>query len=301
MTFEAHDVVDGRFVIEKVAKTGGMGTIYRAYDTQNGDRVALKISRQPSAEPWRFAFETHLARTVEHPFVVGYVTDGLTKDGERYLALEWLEGEDLSERLERGPLSLREALEVIRRVARALCPLHEAGVVHRDLKPANVFLCDQRADRAKLLDFGVARPIRRCEEPEEDRTATGISVGTPAYMAPEQVFAGTVDDRTDVYALGALLYECLTGAPPFASKNFASSMLRILNDPPPRLADAWVECPSDVEALVARMLAKTPGARPTAREVWCEIEALLETLDEVLERTSCTRIKIDVHADTAAA
>ncbi len=300
MTFEAEDVVDERFVIEKLAKTGGMGTIYRAYDKKLGDHVALKVAKQPNLEPWRFAFETHLARTLEHPFVAGYVADGLTHEGA-YLALEWLEGEDLAERLERGPLSLREALEVIRRVARALCPLHEAGVVHRDLKPANVFLCDQRADRAKLLDFGVARPIRRREEHDEDHTATGISVGTPAYMAPEQILAGTVDDRTDVYTLGALLFECLTGAPPFAAKNFASSMLRILNDPPPRLADAWVECPSDVEALALRMLAKTSSARPTAREVWCEIEALLETLDEVLERTSCTRIKIDVHADTAAA
>jgi serine/threonine protein kinase len=277
-----------------------MGTIYRAYDNKRGDHVALKMSKQPSLEPWRFAFETHLARTIEHPFVAGYVADGLTDEGP-YLALEWLDGEDLSERLERGPLSLREALEVIRRVARALCPLHEAGVVHRDLKPANVFLCDQRADRARLLDFGVARPIRRREEHEDDHTGTGISVGTPAYMAPEQIFAGTVDDRTDVYALGAILFECLTGAPPFAAKNFASSVLRILNDPPPRLADAWVECPSDVEALVARMLAKTPNARPTAHEVWCEIEALLETLDGVLERTSCTRMKVDVHADTAAA
>ena len=299
MTFEAHDVVDGRFVIERLAKTGGMGEIYRAYDEKTGDRVALKIGKQ-NQEPWRFAFEAHLVRTMEHPFVVGYVAQGWTKDGNAYLALEWLEGEDLSERLERGPLSLREALEVIRRVARALCPLHQSGVVHRDLKPANVFLCDQRADRAKLLDFGVARPIRR-EEPEEDRTGTGISVGTPAYMAPEQIFAGTVDERTDVYALGALLYECLTGAPPFASKNFASSMLRILNDPPPRLADAWIDCPSELEGLVARMLAKTPKERPTAREVFDEIESLLGILEGALERTSHTRIKIDVHADTAAA
>ena len=299
MTFEINEVVDGRFVIEGLAKAGGMGNIYRAYDKKYGDRVALKVAKQPNLEPWRFAFETHLARTIEHPFVAGYVADGLTQQGA-YLALEWLEGEDLSERLERGPLSLREALEVIRRVARALCPLHEAGVVHRDLKPANVFLCDQRADRAKLLDFGVARPIRRREEHEEDHTGTGISVGTPAYMAPEQIFAGTVDDRTDVYALGALLYECLTGAPPFASKNFASALLGILNAPPPRLADAWVDCPSDVESLVARMLAKTPKERPSAREVWCEIEALLETTGDVLERTSHTRIKIDVHADTIA-
>jgi serine/threonine protein kinase len=300
MTFEAHDVVDGRFVIERLAKTSGMGTIYRAYDEKTGDRVALKVAKQPNLEPWRFAFEAHLVRNMDHPFVVGFVAQGYTKDGDAYLALEWLEGEDLAERLERGPLSLREALEVIRRVARALCPVHQSGVVHRDLKPANVFLCDQRADRAKLLDFGVARPIRR-EEPEEDRTGVGISVGTPAYMAPEQVFAGTIDERTDVYSLGALLYECLTGAPPFASKNFASSMLRILNEPPPRLADAWVDCPSALEDLVARMLAKTPKERPSTREVFDEIESLLETLDGVLERTSCTRMKIDVHADTAAA
>jgi len=109
-----------------------------------------------------------------------------------------------------------------------------------------------------------------------------------------------VDERTDVYALGALLYECLTGAPPFASKNFASSMLRILNDPPPRLADAWIDCPSELEALVARMLAKTPKERPTAYEVFDAIESLVTT-EDVLERTSCTRMKIDVHADTAAA
>jgi serine/threonine protein kinase len=133
MAFEAHDVVDGRFVIERLAKTGGMGTIYKAYDDQTGDRVALKIAKQPNQEPWRFAFEAHLVQTMEHPFVVGFVAKGYTKDGDAYLALEWLEGEDLSERLARGPLSLRDSLEVIRRVARALCPLHASGVVHRDL------------------------------------------------------------------------------------------------------------------------------------------------------------------------
>ena len=120
MAFEAHDVVDGRFVVERLAKTGGMGNIYKAYDRKTGDRVALKIAKQPNQEPWRFAFEAHLVRNMEHPFVVGYVAQGWTSDGEAYLALEWLEGEDLSERLARGPLSLREALDVIRRVARAL-------------------------------------------------------------------------------------------------------------------------------------------------------------------------------------
>src|SRR5206468_811192 len=107
-----------------------------------------------------------------------------------------------------------------------------------------------------------------------------------------QIFAGTVDDRTDVYALGALLYECLTGAAPFASRGFAGSMLAILNEPPPRIADAWVECPSEIESLCARMLAKAPNERPSAREVFDEIDALLETLEPTV-RTSCTRIRVD--------
>lgn len=265
MTLNVGDVVDDRFVIERVAATGGMGTVFRAYDRLTGDLVALKVNN--TCEPWRFALETRITHSVEHPFIVKYVAHG-QKDGVPYLALEWLDGEDLGARLRRGSLSLTESLSVVRRVARALCPLHDAGIVHRDVKPGNVFLMDCRADRAHLLDFGVARVMNRGFD-DDDRTNTGVIVGTPLYMAPEQARCEPIDQRTDVYALGTLLYECLAGASPFGTGNLAVLMLRLLREPVPRLSER-VDVPEEVEILCTSMLDKDPGRRPRDARAVCD-------------------------------
>lgn len=268
-------MIDGRFMIDRVAATGGMGTVYRAYDTLTGDQVALKVLNAVGGATWRFAQEAEIARVIDHPFVVQYVAHGHTTDGAPYLALEWLDGEDLATRLSRGPLSLGESLQLVRRISRALSALHDSGIVHRDLKPANVFLRDGRVDRAVLLDFGVARMIRRADT--DDVTGRGVSVGTPQYMAPEQVTMGAIDARTDVHALGTLLYECLTGAAPFASNNLAVVVLRILREPAPRLSDMWVEVSSELEAFCAQMLEKDPAKRPADARAVCEfVEGLME-------------------------
>lgn len=259
--------VDERFEIDKVAATGGMGTIYRARDTWTGGHVALKVLRTPGDGAWRFALEARIARLIDHPFVVRYVAHGYTNEGAPYLALEWLDGEDLASRLARGPLTPTESLRLFRRLTGALGALHEAGIVHRDLQPANVFLCDGRVDRAKLLDFGVARVLERADG--DEMTRPGISMGTPPYMAPEQLTAGTIDARADVYALGALLFECLTGAAPFAADNVAVTVVRILTEPAPRLSDR-VEVAGELESFCTRLLDKDPAKRPSSARAVCD-------------------------------
>ncbi len=293
-TFDVGDTVDDRFVIERIAAAGGMGTVYRAYDSHTGDHVALKVLNAAS-DPWRFALEARIARVIEHPFIVGYVAHGETK-GIPYLALEWLEGEDLCARLQRGPLSLEESLNVVRRIARALCPLHAAGIIHRDLKPANVFLHDMRADRARLLDFGVARVMTRGIE--DERTGTGVVIGTPLYMSPEQARGEVVDERTDVFALGTLLYECLVGRAPFATTgNIAMMLLRLLKEPAPRLSDCWIEVPAEVETLCAEMLDKDRANRPPhAGAVVEAIERIIPSA--VTPRRASMRPRMRLHVST---
>jgi serine/threonine protein kinase len=288
-------VIEDRFVVRRVAAVGGMGTVYRAFDKLTGDDVALKILSRVGDDSWRFARETRIALQIRHPFIVGYVAHGQTDDGAPYLALDWLDGEDLATRLLRGPLSLRESLQIVRRTARALCPIHDAGIIHRDLKPANLFLRDERADRSMLLDFGVARDVASSRL-DDERTVTGVFVGTPLYMAPEQLTQGaTLDARTDVYALGAVLFECLTGAAPFASKNFSAVLISILKAPVPHLSEHWREAPEDVDALCAALLAKSPADRLSdARTVYERVESILDRVDAAAPKRRSVRPKLQL-------
>lgn len=254
--------VDGRFVLDALVARGGMGTIYRAFDLDTGDFVALKVlAAHADVSAWRFELEARIARVVTHPFMARYVAHGQCDDGAPYLALEWLDGEDLASRLTRGTLAVGEALAVLRHVSLALRELHFMGIVHRDIKPANVFLCEGRPARAKLIDFGVARPVIRSTSFDPDRTARGVAVGTPQYMAPEQLLAEPVDQRTDVFALGLLLFECLTGFVPFAADSIAV-MLRRLSHRAPTLSECGIDVPLELDALCARMLDQRPDRRP---------------------------------------
>jgi serine/threonine protein kinase len=253
------DVVNGRFEIERLAGSGGMGAVYRALDRSTGEPVAVKVllEGRTSGES-RFEREAQLLSEMRHPGLARYVAHGAMESGERYLVMEWLEGEDLSRRLQRSRLTIEESLLLTSRVAEALEAVHAHGVIHRDLKPSNLFLVDRRVSEVKILDFGVAR-----FGGVTGSTQTGTMLGTLGYMAPEQARSGqALDSRADVFALGCVLFECLAGVPAFAGAHLMALLAKILFEEAPRVSDLRPEVSDKVDALVARMLAKDPEDRP---------------------------------------
>ncbi|HET7718875.1 MAG TPA: protein kinase, partial [Acidimicrobiales bacterium] len=257
--------------------TGGMGTVYRAADLLTGQDVALKVLHgKQGASTERFNQEAALLADLAHPAIVRYVDHGVTPSGEHYLAMEWLDGETLDARLARGPLGILETVRLGRRVLEGLAVAHRKGIVHRDLKPANLFLPEGDLAQVKLLDFGIARRVfdtRRI-------TMTGSALGTPTYMSPEQV-RGTraIDARSDIFSLGSLLYECLTGAPPFEGDTPMAVLAKICVDEPVGVATRNPDLPAPLAAVLERMLAKDPELRPAgAAELAVELGQLIEQL-----------------------
>jgi tetratricopeptide (TPR) repeat protein len=265
-------LVDGRFRLEAEVAVGGMGRLWRALDEHTRRTVALKViaTDQPGADE-RFRREAQLLAKLRHPALVEHVAHGTTATGEPYLAMEWLDGRDLRAALvqrtndvtlaaKAAPPSHFEIADVVafaRRIASALGELHRHGVVHRDVKPANLFLEDGDLRRAKLVDLGAAAVL----EGPRKLTMTGGLVGTPAYMAPEQVRATEgVTPAADVWALGCVLYECLTGGPAFRAQHMVALLAKILLDPPPSL-DPRRGVPESLRAFVDRCLTKDPAER----------------------------------------
>jgi tetratricopeptide (TPR) repeat protein len=268
-----------RFQVRAESGTGGMGTVYRATDLLTGQDVALKVLHgKQSASAERFNQEAALLADLAHPAIVRYVDHGVTSAGEHYIAMEWLDGETLDTRLAHGPLGIVAAIRLGRRVLEGLAVAHRKGIVHRDLKPANLFLPDGDLAQVKLLDFGIARRVfdtRRI-------TMTGSALGTPSYMSPEQVRGTrTVDARSDIFSLGSLLFECITGAPPFEGDAPMAVLAKICVDEPVAVAARHPDLPAPVASLLERMLAKDPERRPaSAAELAAELSALVDTLIE---------------------
>src|SRR5580704_8522882 len=238
-----------------------MGSVHRARDEATGAAVALKVLRGAAAagdEERRFAREAATLAELDHPGIVRYVAHGGAAEGDAYLAMEWIEGETLSARLARGPLSVDDTLALGFRMATALGAAHARGVVHRDLKPGNVMLPDGGLGETKLVDFGLAAFSQAGRT-----TLSGALLGTPAYMAPERARGErALDPRVDVFALGAILHECLTGKPAFEGAHVMAVLARIVFDEVPRLRDLGCAVPPPLDALIAAMLAKDPRARP---------------------------------------
>ncbi|MDC3960275.1 protein kinase, partial [Polyangium jinanense] len=272
----AGDIIDDRFVIERVAGSGGMGSVFRAHDRLSGELVAVKVlhDREPR-DIARFDMEARVLAGLDHPGIVRYVTHGVTSTGEPFLAMEWLAGEDLGARLSRGKLTVAESVAVLSAAASALATAHARLVVHRDIKPSNVFLVDGALERVKLLDFGLARI------PLSPRfTRTGVVLGTPSYMAPEQARgAPSLDARVDVFALGAVLFECLTGQPAFQGEHVMAILAKVLLEDPPPLRKLRPEVSVQLEALVACMLAKDPADRLVDAGEVAEALACLDARD----------------------
>ena len=249
------DILDGRFELGRVAASGGMGVVYRGLDRQTGALVAVKTLRDTEGAE-RFRREVQVLSRLRHPGIVAYLGHGLA-GGEMYLVMEWLEGEDLANRLAGADVSVEEALSVGVQIASALAAAHAQGIVHRDIKPSNVFLADFRLDRLKLLDYGIAR-----HGGAATLTELGTVLGTPAFMSPEQARGDRdIDARADVYALGALLFRCLTGRAPFEAEGREALLSAVLHRPAPRVSDL-TQVPRTLDELVARMLDKDPRRRP---------------------------------------
>jgi tetratricopeptide (TPR) repeat protein len=269
-------VVAGRFAVESHAGRGGMAHVHRARDLQTGGVVALKTLHvsDPSLAR-RFEREARVLEELRSPEVVRYVARGTTADGHAWLAMEWLEGEDLSVRLARSPLGVAETLTLMRRIASGLAAAHARGIVHRDVKPSNVLLRDGEVAQAVLIDFGIARAPRAGTA----ATRRNTFLGTPGYMAPEQARGGGVlDPRADVFSLACVAYQAVTGTRPFAGGDFLETVARVLLETPPPASTRAPEVPPELDALLARMLSKDPGDRPA------DGAAVLAALDELSDR-----------------
>jgi serine/threonine-protein kinase len=244
--------------IEEVAGRGGMGIVYRATQVPLGRTVALKVVAPERAADAtfhaRFERETRVAAAIDHPNVIPVYEAG-ESEGRLYLVMRWVEGGDLQDLIARsGGLDARQAAEIVAQVGAGLDAAHGAGLVHRDVKPANVLIAGSR--HVYLTDFGLT-----LESSSNARiTRTGEWIGTAEFMAPEQFEAEPVDSRTDVYALGCVLYTTLTGRAPFARPTVTATMLAHLRDAPPR-PSATPGVPEAFDEVVSRALAKPPGER----------------------------------------
>ncbi len=266
-------VIADRFTLKRQAGHGGMGFVYQAEDRHTGRTVALKLLHGTVTLELakRFSREARLLSELNHPGIVAYVANGLTEAGQPFLAMEWLEGEDLEQRLDRKPLSLTETWKLFHRLVEVLAVAHERGIVHRDIKPSNLFLRGGRIEDVVLLDFGLARAA------EASRAITGNAavMGTPGYMAPEQAtHHGALSPRADIFSLGCVLYECLTGQVPFRAPHLAAVLAKILFCEPPPLHSVRPELPASLQALLDVMLAKKPEQR------FADASYLLQALNE---------------------
>ncbi|HET9784122.1 MAG TPA: protein kinase [Terriglobales bacterium] len=283
----------GPYEIVAPLGAGGMGEVYRARDARLNRTVAVKVMAEARAgdalRRRRFEQEARAASALNHPNILT-VHDFGVHDGAPYLVTELLEGESLAERLRQGPLPLRKALEVAAQAATGIAAAHEQGIVHRDLKPANLFLT--RDGRLKILDFGLAKlttPAADADSPTlaspaSAATGDGVVLGTVGYMAPEQVRGLPADARSDIFALGAILYEMLAGRRAFARSSAADTMAAILKEDPPELDAAAQRWPPAVERILRHCLEKNPAERfQSARD-------LAFALHAAAEPTSSTRV-----------
>jgi serine/threonine protein kinase/tetratricopeptide (TPR) repeat protein len=266
-------VLAERFELERRAGVGGMGAVYRALDRETGHLVAVKVLRDCGVDDAeRFTREAQVLAGLSHPSVVRYVAHGVDSDGAPYLAMEWLEGENLDERLDHAGLTMGESVALAQKVAAALSTIHALGVIHRDIKPSNIFLREGLVERATIIDFGIARTSRGAR----GATRTGLAIGTPAYMAPEQA-RGTraLDERADIFSLGCVLFECLTGRPAFTGEHAMAVLAKVLLEDAPFVRDLRPDVPEALDTLISRMLSKEPERRPAgASDVLAALAAL---------------------------
>jgi eukaryotic-like serine/threonine-protein kinase len=272
--------VVGEYRLDAVVGRGGMGVVYSATQPVIEKRVAIKIlNAQYSADPAlvrRFTDEARAVNRIRHPNIIDIFSFGQLGDGRHYFVMEYLEGATLGARLEKGTLSLEEAPVFLAQICDALDAAHAENIVHRDLKPENIWIVTPRRGRpfVKLLDFGIAKLVAAADQ---SSTQTGAVMGTPHYMSPEQCHGRAVDHRTDIYAMGVILYRFYAGRLPFEGETFMEVLTKQVTlkpDPPSQYASI----PPALDQLIMRCLAKDPAERPqTARQLGSELEAIFKT------------------------
>jgi serine/threonine-protein kinase len=268
------------FRITRVIGEGGMGRVYEAHHTRiPSKRFAIKMlhpeyAREPQLLA-RFLREAEAVASIRSPHVVDVYDVDRLPDGRPYIVGELLEGKELADYLgQHGKLQLGEAVRIVRQICRALAAAHAKGVVHRDMKPENVFLTgDLKQPTAKVIDFGISK-FDSGSGPA--LTGTGMIMGTPSYMSPEQAKGQRVDHRTDIYAVGAILYCLLTGKRPFDSDDPATTLTAVLTEDPPRPRSIEPSIPEPVEAIIQRAMAKNMAERPASM---VEFDAVLAPYD----------------------
>src|SRR5438034_10354089 len=278
------ELIAERYELEELVGTGGMSSVYRAHDRLLERDVALKILHEQLMEDGdhveRFREEARSVAQLSHPNIVTVIDRG-EQDGRQFIVFEYVAGENLKALVEReAPLSERDALELALQVAQALAFAHENGLVHRDVKPQNVLLSD--GGEAKVTDFGIARSL----DVQRGITQTGTVMGTSDYIAPEQARGAKASVQTDVYSLGAVLYELLTGDVPYRGDNFVAIAMRHINEPVPSVRERRSDVSPRVEAAVQRAMAKDPRDRfQSMDEFGAELQACLADEDGSTEAT----------------
>jgi len=282
--------LEGRYQVLSELGRGGMGIVFQAYDKQLKEQVAIKLlSPLLSADREaleRLTREVSLARRITHQNVIR-IHDLSEVNGLHYVSMEYFGGSNLKEHLKRtGPLSLLAAYQILSQICDGLQAAHSQGVVHRDLKSQNIMIGPSL--QVKIIDFGLARSVHL-----EGMTATGLIMGTPEYMAPEQVAGKHVDERADIYALGVILYEMLTGRVPFTGESAIAIGFQQLKDPPPAPRSINPQIPEEVERIILKALEKNPIDRyRTAGELQKDFEMTLPRLPSSASASEPIPLKI---------
>lgn len=261
------EIINDKYRIDRKLGEGGMGAVYQGEHTLIGRQVAIKLLRPEIAQEeqllTRFQREARAATSIGHDHIVDVTDMGKLDDGSAYMVLEYLDGRELGDDMAQERLPIERLVHIVVQVCDALAAAHDLGIIHRDLKPANIFLINKAGDPdfVKVLDFGVAK-ARGEEGQNETLTQTGIALGTPAYMAPEQAQnVKAIDHRADIYSLGVIMYEALSGCRPFSGESFVQLMVSVVCDEPPSLKTMRPDLPDELTSLIDRLLSKNPDDR----------------------------------------
>jgi len=279
----------GRYQLNSLLGRGGMGTVYKATDSQMSDRiVAIKVLAphlvSDEKQVLRFEQEARAANQLRHPNTISVLDFGRDPAGHIFMVIEFLTGQELTSIVRKGPMDAARALYIMRQVCKSLAEAHSKGIVHRDLKPDNIFVCEiyGEKDFVKVIDFGIAKFL---EDENANLTQAGKMFGTPRYLSPEQAQGKRLDNRSDLYTCGVILFECVSGRPPFVAEEAIAVAIKHVQEQPPKLSEVnpSVRVSAAVDKLIFRLLNKKPDARfQSAEEVVEAIDVAMTQLGPAL-------------------